>query len=126
MNRKETTEKFTLKALMYLAIFFIIMLFSFSASAQVIDADKKAEDKIVKKYKSSQFFKNLYKDLFKYATVYVAGDMKNSYETPYPDYFIRTNPDDLYAVPQVIDETVYHPFDYRIAVGVRKLDLIMK
>ena len=121
MNRKETTEKFTLKALMYLAIFFIIMLFSFSASAQVIDADKKAEDKIVKKYKSSQFFKNLYKDLFKYATVYVAGDMKNSYETPYPDYFIRTNPDDLYAVPQVIDETVYHPFDYRIAVGVRKL-----
>ena len=82
MNRKETTEKFTLKALMYLAIFFIIMLFSFSASAQVIDADKKAEDKIVKKYKSSQFFKNLYKDLFKYATVYVAGDSKHAYETP--------------------------------------------
>ena len=46
MNRKETTEKFTLKALMYLAIFFIIMLFSFSASAQVIDADKKLKTKL--------------------------------------------------------------------------------
>ena len=45
--------------------------------------------------------------------IYVAGDIGNAYETPYPDYFIRTNPDDLYAIPDVIDETIYHPFDYR-------------
>ena len=129
MNRKETTEKFTLKALMYLVIFFIIMLFSFSASAQVSDTydgavylmDKKVENKIVRKYKIKNFFKNTYKKVFKYATVYVAGDIGNAYETSYPDYFIRTNPDDLYAVPQVIDETVYHPFDYRAGFGVRKL-----
>ena len=88
----------------------MIMIFGSALTAQVIDTDKKVEDKIVKKYKSSKFFKDVYKDLFKYATVYVAGDMKNSYETPYPDYFIRTNPDDLYAVPQVIDETVLSSF----------------
>ena len=67
------------------------------------------------------FFKGVYNDVFKYATVYVAGDIGNAYETPYPDYFIRTNPDNLYAVPQVIDETVYHPFDYRAGFGIRKL-----
>ena len=33
----------------------------------------------------------------------------NAYETPYPDYFIRTNPNNLYAIPQVIDETIYYP-----------------
>jgi hypothetical protein len=27
-----------------------------------------------------QFFKDVYKELFKYSTIYVAGDMKNSYE----------------------------------------------
>ena len=99
----------------------IFILLTLNVSAQVIDTDKKVENKIVKKYKAKNFFKNLYKDIFKYATVYVAGDIGNAYETPYPDYFIRTNPDDLYAVPQVVDETVYHPFDYRAGFGVRKL-----
>ena len=70
---------------------------------------------------NAQFFKKAYEGIFKYATVYVAGDMREAYETQYPDYFIRTNPDDLYAIPDVIDETIYHPFDYRIGIGIRKL-----
>ena len=69
----------------------------------------------------AQFFKKTYDNIFKYATIYVAGDMREAYETKYPDYFIRTNPDDLYAIPDVIDETIYHPFDYRAGVGIRKL-----
>ena len=70
---------------------------------------------------NAQFFKDLYDDFFKYGTFYVAGDVNNSYETQRKDYFIRTDPNDLYAIPQVIDETVYHPFDYRIGIGFRKL-----
>jgi len=70
---------------------------------------------------NAQFFKKAYEGIFKYATVYVAGDMREAYETQYPDYFIRTNPDDLYAIPDVIDQTIYHPFDYRIGIGVRKI-----
>ena len=99
----------------------IFILITFNVHGQVIDFDKKLENKITRKYKLKNFFKNTYNNVFKYATVYVAGDIGNAYETPYPDYFIRTNPDDLYAVPQVIDETVYHPFDYRAGFGIRKL-----
>ena len=99
----------------------IFVILTLNASAQVIDTDKKIENKIVKKYKGKKFFDNLYKDIFKYATVYVAGDIGNAYETQYPDYFIRTNPDDLYAIPRVEDQTIYHPFDYRLGFGVRKL-----
>tara|TARA_R110002020_G_scaffold39483_1_gene117357 strand:+ start:484 stop:663 length:180 start_codon:yes stop_codon:yes gene_type:complete len=40
-----------------------------------------------------QFFNDLYKELFKYSTLYVAGDITNSYEEPVKDYFVRTNPD---------------------------------
>lgn len=99
----------------------LFIILTLNVNSQVIDYDKKLENKITKKYKLKKFFKNIYNDVFKYATVYVAGDIGNAYETPYPDYFIRTNPDDLYAVPQVVDETVYHPFDYRAGFGVRKL-----
>ena len=70
---------------------------------------------------NGQVFEKIYDKVFKYATLYVAGDVKEAYETQYPDYFIRTNPDDLYAIPEVIDETIYHPFDYRVGFGVRKL-----
>jgi len=70
---------------------------------------------------NAQFFKKAYEGIFKYATIYVAGDMREAYETQYPDYFIRTNPDDLYAIPDVVDETIYHPFDYRIGIGIRKI-----
>ena len=99
----------------------IFILVTFNVHSQVIDYDKKLENKITRDYKVKKFFKNIYNNVFRYATVYVAGDIGNAYETPYPDYFIRTNPDDLYAVPQVVDETVYHPFDYRAGFGIRKL-----
>ena len=69
----------------------------------------------------AQFFKDVYKDFLKYGTVYAAGNIGNSYVTNRPTYFIRTDPDDLYAIPDVIDETIYHPFDYRYGVGIRKL-----
>ena len=69
-----------------------------------------------------QFFKDLYKELFKYSTIYVAGDIKNSYEEPVKDYFVRTNPDGgLYDIPVVVDGTSYHQFDYRYGIGIRKL-----
>ncbi len=103
-----------------LHIFFIIFL-STQTNAQLISVDKKLNNKLEREFKTKKFFKNVYEDVFKYATIYVAGDIGNAYETPYPDYFIRTNPENLYAVPQVVDETIYHPFDYRIGFGIRKL-----
>jgi len=82
----------------------LILIISFSVGAQ----EKK------------NFFKELYADFLEYGTVYVAGNIGNA-KLENPDYFIRTNPDDLYDIPQVVDETVYHPFDYRYGVGIRKL-----
>jgi len=69
-----------------------------------------------------KFFKDLYKELFKYSTIYVAGDINNSYEEATKDYFVRTNPDGgLYDIPVVVDGTNYYEFDYRYGIGVRKL-----
>ena len=70
---------------------------------------------------NGQIFKKVYDDFMKYGTFYVAGDINNSYQTQRPSYFVRTDPNDLYAVPQVIDETVVFPHDYRIGFGFRKL-----
>ncbi len=70
---------------------------------------------------NAQFFKDVYKDFLKYGTFYVAGNVGNAYETQRPNYFIRTDPDNLYAIPTVVDNTVYHPFDYRYGIGIRKL-----
>jgi len=68
-----------------------------------------------------KFFKNVYKELFKYSTIYVAGDMQNPKEEA-KDYFVRTNPDGgLYDIPVVVDGTNYHEFDYRYGFGIRKL-----
>ena len=68
-----------------------------------------------------KFFKNVYKELFKYSTVYVAGDMQNPKEET-KDYFVRTNPDGgLYDIPVVVDGTNYYEFDYRYGIGIRKL-----
>lgn len=70
----------------------------------------------------SQIFKDIYKELFKYSTIYVAGDVKNSYEEPVKDYFVRTNPDGgLYDIPVVVDGTDYYKYDYRYGIGIRKL-----
>ena len=66
-------------------------------------------------------FKEFYNDFLKYGTIYGAGNIGNAYETQRPSYFVRTDPNDLYAIPDVVDKTVYHPFDYRYGFGVRKL-----
>jgi len=75
----------------------------------------------VRSQERKNLFKTIYDELFKYGTLYVAGDARSPYEQQRKDYFIRTNPDDLYDVPQVVDETVYHPFDYRYGFGFRRL-----
>ena len=66
-------------------------------------------------------FKKIYKELFKYSTIYVAGDIDNPKENP-KDYFVRTNPSgNLYEPPVVVDGTNYYDFDYRYGFGIRKL-----
>ena len=86
----------------------LILLVSISLNAQEKEKGK--------------FFKDLYKELFKYSTLYVAGDINNSYEEATKDYFVRTNPDGgLYDIPVVVDGTNYYEFDYRYGIGVRKL-----
>jgi hypothetical protein len=67
-----------------------------------------------------QFLKELYKDFLKYGTFYAAGNIENA-ALVQPDYFIRTDPDDFYGIPEVIDEAEYHPFNYRYGIGIRKL-----
>ena len=68
-----------------------------------------------------RFFKSIYDELFKYSTIYIAGDMKNSKENA-PDYFVRPGEDGgLYSIPQVVDGTSYYEFDYRYGIGIRKL-----
>ena len=70
--------------------------------------------------KKSNFFKEVYNDFLKYGTFYAAGNVGNA-KMENKEYFVRTNPDDLYAIPDVVDETVYHPYDYRYGFGIRKL-----
>lgn len=97
-----------------------------TSNSQVIndlESAKKVEDKIAKSWKKKQFFKGIYNDLFKYATVYVAGEMKTPYSTSRPSYFVRTNPNNLYDIPQIVDNTIYHEFDYRYGFGIRKIAL---
>lgn len=69
---------------------------------------------------NAQFLKEVYKDFLKYGTFYAAGNIGNA-KMVQPDYFIRTNPDNLYDVPEVIDRANYHPYDYRYGFGIRKL-----
>jgi hypothetical protein len=69
---------------------------------------------------NAQFLKEVYKDFLKYGTFYAAGNVGNA-KMESKEYFVRTNPDDLYAIPEVVDETVYHPYDYRYGFGIRKL-----
>ena len=68
----------------------------------------------------AQFLKEIYKDFLKYGTFYAAGNVENA-QAVQPNYFIRTNPDDFYGIPQVEDRAQYHPFNYRYGLGVRKL-----
>ena len=68
----------------------------------------------------SQFLKGLYDDFLKYGTVYAAGNVGNA-KLEQAKYFVRTNPDNLYDIPRVVDQTTYHPNNYRIGFGLRKL-----
>ena len=66
-------------------------------------------------------FKSIYEDIFKYSSIYVAGDVQNPKENP-KDYFVRTNPSgNIYEPPVVVDGTDYYDFDYRYGFGIRKL-----
>ena len=66
-------------------------------------------------------FKTIYKDLFEYSTIYLAGDIQNPKEQP-KDYFVRTNPSgNLYEPPVVVDGTDYYDYDYRYGFGIRKI-----
>ena len=70
----------------------------------------------------AQLFKKIYDNVFKYSSVYAAGNTSNSFETPRKDYFVRPPEDgNLYDIPQVIDDTEYFPNDYRLGLGIRKL-----
>tara|TARA_R100001440_G_scaffold40931_1_gene60687 strand:- start:865 stop:2067 length:1203 start_codon:yes stop_codon:yes gene_type:complete len=72
----------------------------------------------------AQVLKKVYDELFKYSTLYVSGDISNSYENTVKDYFVQRPADNgLYDIPEVIDVTEYYPFDYRIAFGIRRLGL---
>jgi hypothetical protein len=69
---------------------------------------------------NAQFFKEVYEDFLKYGTVYAAGNIENA-QSVQPNYFIRTDPEDFYGIPQVEDRAKYHPFNYRYGFGIRKL-----
>ena len=69
---------------------------------------------------NGQFLKEVYNDFLKYGTVYVAGDVNNP-QAEVKEYFVRTDPQDFYGIPEVIDQTTYHPYDYRFGFGIRKL-----
>jgi hypothetical protein len=75
---------------------------------------------VAQEKEKKNFFKELYSDFLKYGTFYVAGNVENA-RSEQKKYFIRTNPEDLYAIPDVVDQTTYHPFNYRYGFGVRKL-----
>ena len=82
--------------------------------AAVIAVSANAQEK-------KNLFKSIYKDIFKYSTIYVAGDIQNPKEQP-KDYFVRTNPSgNLYEPPVVVDGTDVYDFDYRYGFGIRKL-----
>ena len=68
----------------------------------------------------AQFLKEIYKDFLKYGTFYAAGNIENA-QAVQPNYFIRTDPEDFYGIPQVEDRAQYHPFNYRYGFGIRKL-----
>ena len=69
---------------------------------------------------NAQFFKSVYDDFLKYGTVYAAGNIGNA-KLEQAKYFVRTNPDNLYDIPRVVDQTTYHDYNYRFGVGLRKL-----
>ncbi len=69
-----------------------------------------------------QIFEKIYSKVFKYSTVYIAGDVSNAYENTRKDYFVeRPSDDSLYDIPKVVDVTEYYKPDFRIGIGIRRL-----
>ena len=101
---------------MRIIITILCILISFNSLAQEVTYTE-----AIKIKKKESFIKELYKDFLKYGTFYAAGNIGSAYETQRPNYFVRTDPDNLYAIPDVVDQTIYHPFDYRYGLGIRKL-----
>ena len=66
-------------------LFILALLISYPSLSQEITYTE-----AVKIKKKESFFKDLYKDFFKYGTVYAAGNIGNAYETQRPNYS-RTN-----------------------------------
>ena len=88
---------------------YIITLLVFLISFNINSQEKK------------NLFKSVYDELFKYGTIYIAGDVQNPKEQP-KDYFVRTNPSgNIYEPPVVVDGTDYYDFDYRYGFGIRKI-----
>ncbi len=71
--------------------------------------------------KKKNIFKSIYEQIFKYGTIYVAGDINNA-QVEQESFFVRPpEGGSLYDVPEVIDVSTKHPFDYRYGFGIRKL-----
>jgi len=126
MKRKEKTRALTHKFI-FIVVLMIFTLFCVAAQGQEVqELDAVQEQKLIegfeKTQKKSKFFKNLYEDVFKYGTIYIAGNINNPYQKQSIDYIVRTNPSgSLYDVPVVEDATEYHEFDYRYGLGIRRI-----
>jgi len=126
MNRKEKTQELTNK-LIFIIVIVIFALFCVAAQGQVVQElssvqEKNLIDGFEKTKKKSKFFKNIYEDVLKYGTIYIAGNVNNPYQKQSIDYVVRTNPSgSLYDVPVVEDATEYHEFDYRYGLGIRRI-----
>jgi len=120
MNRKEKTQELTNKFI-FIIVVVIFALFCVAAQGQVVQ-EKNLIDGFEKTKKKSKFFKNIYEDILKYGTIYIAGNVNNPYQKQSIDYVVRTNPSgSLYDVPVVEDATEYHEFDYRYGLGIRRI-----
>ena len=60
----------------------VLVLFVFITNAQVIDDSKKLENKVTRNYKIKESFKNFYKDVFKYSTLYASYSESSPLFTP--------------------------------------------
>jgi hypothetical protein len=109
MNRKKETEKFTANALVVLIVFFMVMLFSASVTAQVIDDNEKINKKLERKYKSKKFWNSI----FKYGTFYGAYNESSPLFMP-EEYFVTQGGDLVNVTPELSN-------DFMVSYGFRKL-----
>ena len=84
MNRKEKTRTLRNKFIV-IVVLIIFTVFCVAAQGQEVqELDAVQEQKLIegfeKTQKKSKFFKNLYEDVFKYGTIYIAGNINNPYQ----------------------------------------------